>query len=176
MSWKFCRDVPDPWGCSKHLCKKSSCAFFVPYTLFGLFPGVRACSMRKAMSHSVLRLLFLGTLKGFWGVPKRQFHPLITQSKNAEHGLLILCLVDWYRFHAYTWGRSPREVRILRLVKRTTTRIIAAIADMRSALSGRADKADLSRLIKTMMKKTKDKKNNKMKGRKKHSKRHHKKE
>ena len=24
------RDVPDPWGCSKSLCKKSLCAFFVP--------------------------------------------------------------------------------------------------------------------------------------------------
>ena len=31
MSREFCRDVPDPWGCSKSLCKKSSCAFFVPY-------------------------------------------------------------------------------------------------------------------------------------------------
>ena len=30
MSREFCRDVPDPWGCSKSLCKKSSCAFFVP--------------------------------------------------------------------------------------------------------------------------------------------------
>ena len=30
--WKegTCWDVPDPWGCSKSLCKKSSCAFFVP--------------------------------------------------------------------------------------------------------------------------------------------------
>ena len=27
----FCRDVPDPWGCSKSSCKKRSCAFFVPY-------------------------------------------------------------------------------------------------------------------------------------------------
>ena len=31
MSREFCRDVPDPWGCSKSLCKKSSCAFVVPY-------------------------------------------------------------------------------------------------------------------------------------------------
>ena len=31
MSREFCRDVQDPWGCSKSLCKKSSCAFFVPY-------------------------------------------------------------------------------------------------------------------------------------------------
>ena len=30
MSWEFCRDVPDSWGCSKSLCKKTSCAFFVP--------------------------------------------------------------------------------------------------------------------------------------------------
>ena len=30
-SREFCRDVPDPWGCSKSLCKESSCAFFVPY-------------------------------------------------------------------------------------------------------------------------------------------------
>ena len=30
MSREFCRDVPDLWGCSKSLCKKSSCAFFVP--------------------------------------------------------------------------------------------------------------------------------------------------
>ena len=32
MSREFCRDVPDPWGCSKSLCKKTSCAFFVPST------------------------------------------------------------------------------------------------------------------------------------------------
>ena len=31
MSREFCRDVPDPWGCSKSLCKKTSCALFVPY-------------------------------------------------------------------------------------------------------------------------------------------------
>ena len=30
MSQDFCRDVLDPWGCSKSLCKKSSCAFLVP--------------------------------------------------------------------------------------------------------------------------------------------------
>ena len=30
MSREVCRDVPDSWGCSKSLCKKSSCAFFVP--------------------------------------------------------------------------------------------------------------------------------------------------
>ena len=35
MSQEFRRDVPDPWGCSKSLCKKSSCAFFGPY--FGHF-------------------------------------------------------------------------------------------------------------------------------------------
>ena len=33
MSREFCRDVPDPCGCSRTLCKKSSCAFFVPYPL-----------------------------------------------------------------------------------------------------------------------------------------------
>ena len=35
MSREFCRDVPDPWGCSKSLCKKkfvASCSFFVPYS------------------------------------------------------------------------------------------------------------------------------------------------
>ena len=31
MSREFCRDVPDPSRCSKSLCKKTSCAFFVPY-------------------------------------------------------------------------------------------------------------------------------------------------
>ena len=31
MSQEFCRDVPDPWRCSKSLCKKTSCASFVPY-------------------------------------------------------------------------------------------------------------------------------------------------
>ena len=31
MSREFCRDVPEPWGYSQSLCKKSSCAFFVPY-------------------------------------------------------------------------------------------------------------------------------------------------
>ena len=31
MSREFCRDVPDPWGCSESLCPKSSCAFFVSY-------------------------------------------------------------------------------------------------------------------------------------------------
>ena len=36
MSREFCRDVPDPWVCSKSLCLKSSCAFFVPYQ--GVFP------------------------------------------------------------------------------------------------------------------------------------------
>ena len=30
MSREFCRDVPDPWGCSKSLCKKDLCAFFAP--------------------------------------------------------------------------------------------------------------------------------------------------
>ena len=34
MSREFCRDVPDPWGCPKTLCKKSSCAFFVPLDTF----------------------------------------------------------------------------------------------------------------------------------------------
>ena len=29
MSRAFCRDIPDPWGCSKSLSKKSSCAFFL---------------------------------------------------------------------------------------------------------------------------------------------------
>ena len=40
MSRDFCRDVPDPWRCSKSLCKKTSCAFFVPYLgiLFLDFP------------------------------------------------------------------------------------------------------------------------------------------
>ena len=33
MSRENRRDVPDPWGCSESLCKKSSCAFFVPYSL-----------------------------------------------------------------------------------------------------------------------------------------------
>ena len=35
MSRTFCRDVPNPWGCSKSLCKNSLCAFFVPPS-FGL--------------------------------------------------------------------------------------------------------------------------------------------
>ena len=30
MSREFCRDVLDPWGCAKSLCKKSSGAFFIP--------------------------------------------------------------------------------------------------------------------------------------------------
>ena len=30
MSREFCRDVPNPWGCSKSLCKRTSCAFFAP--------------------------------------------------------------------------------------------------------------------------------------------------
>ena len=30
MSREFCRDVPDPWECSKSLCKKSSC--YVSFT------------------------------------------------------------------------------------------------------------------------------------------------
>ena len=25
ISREFCRDIPDPWGCSKCLCKKSWC-------------------------------------------------------------------------------------------------------------------------------------------------------
>ena len=28
----ICRDVPDPWKCSKSLCPKSSCSFFSPST------------------------------------------------------------------------------------------------------------------------------------------------
>ena len=28
MSQEICRDVPDPWGCSKSLCKKKVCAHF----------------------------------------------------------------------------------------------------------------------------------------------------
>ena len=35
MSWEFRRDVPDPWGCSKGLCKKSSCSFFSQGALKG---------------------------------------------------------------------------------------------------------------------------------------------
>ena len=27
----FCREIPDPWGRSKSLCQKSSCAFLVPF-------------------------------------------------------------------------------------------------------------------------------------------------
>ena len=30
-TWEFCRDVPDPWGCTKIMCKNISCALFVPY-------------------------------------------------------------------------------------------------------------------------------------------------
>ena len=33
MSRESCRDVPDPWGCSESLCKKSSCAFIVLYQM-----------------------------------------------------------------------------------------------------------------------------------------------
>ena len=39
MSWRFCRDVPDPWGCSKSLCKKVHADFWPcerPFRLFGL--------------------------------------------------------------------------------------------------------------------------------------------
>ena len=40
MSPEFCLDVPDPWGCSKSLCKKSSCAFFVPQWTHGMELGL----------------------------------------------------------------------------------------------------------------------------------------
>ena len=35
MSRECSRDVPDPWGCSKSLCQKGVCAFFVPYSRGG---------------------------------------------------------------------------------------------------------------------------------------------
>ena len=35
LSREFCRDVLDPWGCSKSLCQKSLCAFFGPLNLRG---------------------------------------------------------------------------------------------------------------------------------------------
>ena len=38
MSQEFCWGVPDPWGCSKSSCKKSSSAIFVPYVRGGLLP------------------------------------------------------------------------------------------------------------------------------------------
>ena len=41
----FCRDIPDPCGCSKSLCKNSLCASFVPYKqeLCGLEFTVVSC-------------------------------------------------------------------------------------------------------------------------------------
>ena len=46
MSREFCRDVPDPWRCSKSLCKKTSCAFFVPYWREKANPWTRVVSQK----------------------------------------------------------------------------------------------------------------------------------
>ena len=43
-SREFCRDVPEPWGSSKSLCKKSVCAFFVPHRRALKKGGVRIFS------------------------------------------------------------------------------------------------------------------------------------
>ena len=47
MSRQFGRDVPDFWGSSKSLCKKRSCAFFVPYPQF---------QMQRILQHRVMTL------------------------------------------------------------------------------------------------------------------------
>ena len=51
-SQEFCRDIPDPWGCSESLCKKSSCAFFVPYR----------CQMMQVVSASSDRTIKIWAL------------------------------------------------------------------------------------------------------------------
>ena len=58
MSREFCRDVPDPWGCSKSSCKKTSCAFFVPYVLLflGLFENTKE-NLKSTKDFLTLRTL-----------------------------------------------------------------------------------------------------------------------
>ena len=59
MSREFCRDVPDPWGCSKSLCKKSSGAFFVPYRCAAEHANAKKARPRKNPSGNLVVTLFL---------------------------------------------------------------------------------------------------------------------
>ena len=65
MSREFCRDVPDPWGCSKSLCKKSSCAFFVPYNRSPAFLVLRidlsVCHLPPIVLWSLVQKYWQGT-------------------------------------------------------------------------------------------------------------------
>ena len=57
MSQEFCRDVPDPWGCSKSLCKITSCAFLFPNT----FIQILRHTLRQALQQTLqltLRQIF----------------------------------------------------------------------------------------------------------------------
>ena len=76
----LCQDVPDPWRCSKSSCKKSSCAFFVPY---------QNCNFDSVfLSPGVVPNLFVGCV--FRRV--RAFPRLIKVLHQNPLILLVCCL------------------------------------------------------------------------------------
>ena len=70
MSRDFCLrlDVPDPWGCSRSLCKKSSCSFFGPYLRNHSFANFReiwpVCKQVTKSRLSPAHVLLLPPYKG----------------------------------------------------------------------------------------------------------------
>ena len=78
MSQEFCRDVPDPWRCSKRLCKKTSCAFFVPYTGYPSGGGVlRDCLLRRRWMLNLLgKKRRRQLLRSLFPDPLREEHPV----------------------------------------------------------------------------------------------------
>ena len=67
MSREFCRDVPDPWRCSKSLCKKTSCAFFVPYKSHSYVPfAANSLRPRNTIGAKNGRLKSMQPLPQYW--------------------------------------------------------------------------------------------------------------
>ena len=60
MSQEFCRDVPDPWGCSKSLCKKSLCARIVPYSGCFSNPEGKKFHQNRGLVGGSLEIINLG--------------------------------------------------------------------------------------------------------------------
>ena len=113
MSGEFCRDVPDPEGCSKSLRKKSSCAFFVPYlgrsgpeasgqsptgcVWFFFSPGSgvskKSIKVPRECPRSVKRC------PRHFRTLSKQYVWLDTQERRAQR--------PWHRFRGHSQGHSP---------------------------------------------------------------------
>ena len=99
MSREFCRDVPDPWGCSKSLCRKSSCAFFVLIERGGTASlHLRTCVKRNAVfgaRFKGLSLYFLFVKKGNLIRIKTGLDTYLTriQTRTPCHGTPLMIIL-----------------------------------------------------------------------------------